>query len=228
MDIEKEIFNSKDYKDHFSKKIEKKDEILNKTLEQALEVRKFEIELYWKRTTYFWAFIASSFAGYFVAMKSSEFKEMSIIIAIIGLLFSIGWYLVNRGSKYWQKNWEAHVDLLENEQIGPLFGTILNPKPIEFKNITGEYPLSVSKINQILSFSIILIWIYILSYSIDYVFEILQNDLAEKIINASSFIIIFFWTLILFFKHAETGLSKDMKKDKNKKEGNAILLSRKK
>ena len=137
MEIEKEIFNSENYKDYFSEKIDKKDEILNKTLEQALEIRKFEIELYWKRTTYFWAFIASSFAGYFVVMKSSEFKEMTIIIAIIGLLFSIGWYLVNRGSKYWQKNWETHVDLLENEQIGPLFGTILNPKPIKFKNITG-------------------------------------------------------------------------------------------
>ena len=227
MEIEKEIFNRKDYEDHFFEKIKSGDKNLNKTLEQALEVRKFEIELYWKRTTYFWAFIASSFAGYFVAMKSSEFKEMTIIVAIIGLLFSIGWYLANRGSKYWQRNWEAHVDLLENNQIGPLFKTILNPKPIKFKNITGEYPLSVSKINQILSFSIILIWIYILFYSIDYVFEIVQNDLVEKIINALSFLIMFFLTLFLFFKHAETGLSKEIKKDSKKKEENAILLSRK-
>ena len=33
-----------------------------KALEYALETRKFEIELYWERAKYFWAFIAASFA----------------------------------------------------------------------------------------------------------------------------------------------------------------------
>lgn len=53
MEIEKKITNSSEYKEHFSDKIKKDDKILNETLEQALEVRKFEIELYWKRATYF-------------------------------------------------------------------------------------------------------------------------------------------------------------------------------
>ena len=127
MEIEKEIFNSSEYKEFFGSKMGK-NKCFEKTLEKALETRKFEIELYWKRTTYFWAFIASSFAGYFVVIKLTQFKEMTIVVSMIGLLFSIGWYLANRGSKYWQKNWEAHVDMLEDEQIGPLYGTILNPK----------------------------------------------------------------------------------------------------
>ncbi|MFB6318412.1 hypothetical protein [Saccharicrinis sp. FJH54] len=228
MEIEKEISNSSDYKEYFSTKIIQNKDVLTKTLEHALEVRKFEIELYWKRTTYFWAFIASSFAGYFVAINSDSFKELTIIISLIGLLFSIGWYLANRGSKYWQKNWETHVDMLENDELGPLFATILNPTTIKFNKITREYPFSVSKINQILSFSIVLIWIYILSYSLDYTYEILTNDLIKTLLNCGSFLVIFIWTLVLFIRDSETGLSKELKKAVNEKQSNILLISRKK
>lgn len=34
-------------------------------LKMALDTRKFEIELYWKRATYFWAFIALAFGAFF-------------------------------------------------------------------------------------------------------------------------------------------------------------------
>jgi len=86
MAIEKEITNSFDYKEYFNTKIKSDNLFLAKTLEHALEVRKFEIELYWKRTTYFWAFIASSFAGYFVVIKLEDFKELTIIVYIFGCI----------------------------------------------------------------------------------------------------------------------------------------------
>lgn len=35
-----------------------------KALNQALDIRKFEIELYWKRATYFWTFIGATMAGF--------------------------------------------------------------------------------------------------------------------------------------------------------------------
>ncbi|PNK76643.1 hypothetical protein CEQ35_022730 [Yersinia enterocolitica] len=42
-------------------------------LEKAHEIRKFEIELYWKRTAYFWTLIAAMFAGFLLlASKHSE------------------------------------------------------------------------------------------------------------------------------------------------------------
>lgn len=34
----------------------------------AMDVRKFEIELYWKRATYFWTFIGLSLAAYGAAL----------------------------------------------------------------------------------------------------------------------------------------------------------------
>ncbi|WP_318345685.1 RipA family octameric membrane protein [Flagellimonas baculiformis] len=226
MEIDNEIPNAQEYKAYFLKKKKKKSK-LGKTLEIALETRKFEIELYWKRSTYYWAFIASSFAGYFVVLNLKDHKELTIVVSTIGLFFSIGWYLANRGSKFWQKNWEAHVDLLEDEEIGPLFGTILNPIPIKLGKLAGEYPFSVSKINQILSFGIILTWVYIFSYSFDYVFNLVQNETAEKIINGIAFIGIFTWIGILFYQNAETELSRDFKKA-YKQKGNSRLISRKK
>jgi hypothetical protein len=73
-----------------------------------MDIRKFEIDLYWKRASYFWAFIAAIFAVYWIVLTKNtniinSFKNIAlIIISIIGYIFSFSWYLVNRGSKYWQ------------------------------------------------------------------------------------------------------------------------------
>jgi hypothetical protein len=63
----------------------------------------------------------------------------------------VTWYFVNRASKFWQENWENHVNLLEGEVIGPLYETVLGDADISFWKLNGPYPFSVSKLNQILS-----------------------------------------------------------------------------
>lgn len=148
--------------------------IHSKALERALDIRKFEIELYWKRATYFWTFIAATFAG-FVAIQASSSankENMSVLLCNLGIVFSFGWLCVNRGSKYWQENWEKHVDMLEDEIHGPLYKVVLSrglPKTsIEWANhlLTGPSPISVSKINQLISLFVTLIWIGLLIYSL--------------------------------------------------------------
>ena len=93
-----------------------------KAFQVAIENRRFEIELYWKRATYFWTLIAAVFIGYFVLQgqesKSSQFA--SFIISCIGLMFSLAWHLMSRSSAYWHANWDAHVHQLEDELVGPL------------------------------------------------------------------------------------------------------------
>lgn len=94
-----------------------------KVFERAHDIRKFEIELYWKRTTYFWAFIAVSFSGYFAILTSRNihFQEQYLfLIESIGFIFSLGWFFVNKGSKHWQLNWEKLIDSLEDDITGPL------------------------------------------------------------------------------------------------------------
>lgn len=123
-----------------------------KALGYALDIRKFEIELYWKRAGYFWTLIAASFAGFVALQTATKPKPgLSFLISCIGLVLSFGWYLVNRGSKYWQENWERHVDMLETEVIGPFYKTTLSRQEFPWIRFWGGYPYSVSNINQLIS-----------------------------------------------------------------------------
>jgi len=98
-----ERINQDQYKAAFAGKLQKK------ALEHALEIRKFEIELYWKRAAYFWTFIGASFAGYGAVEGSSGIADkaaLTVPLSCLGLIFSFGWFCVNKGSKQWQENWE--------------------------------------------------------------------------------------------------------------------------
>ncbi len=157
--------------EEYKKSFEGKTEI---ALEHALDIRKFEIELYWKRATYFWTFIGATLAG-FMAIQNYEDptrQDLSVILSCLGLVFSFSWVLVNRGSKFWQENWEKHVDMLEDEVTGPLYKTVLSRNKETNKSdglsyiLTGASEISVSKINQIVSVYIFVLWWFILGYSL--------------------------------------------------------------
>ena len=121
-------------------------------LERAWKNRDFEIELYWKRATYFWAFTAATFTGYFVVLFNNEAQESLILVmAIMGFIFSSSWYMVNLGSKKWQENWEKHIDLLEDYITGPIYKTVLIKKAP-----------SVSKVNLNVSLFVTVIWLYLI------------------------------------------------------------------
>jgi hypothetical protein len=130
----------------------------------VIDTRKFEIELYWKRAAYFWAFIASAFAGYLALLaRGSPSPALALVLVeCLGLLFSVAWYCVNRGSKYWQTNWEAHLDRLETAELGKVYRTVLDPDQFDFWRLTAPYAYSVSKINQILSIVLTTLWLGLL------------------------------------------------------------------
>jgi hypothetical protein len=134
--------------------IDVSEEKAKKAFEMAWDIRNFEIEMYWKRANYFWAFIASTFVGYFALINSGnytkpdDFNHVEVYFLIcIGFVLSVAWILTNKGSKSWQRNWEAHVDLLEDRFTGPLYKTVLPQKTY-----------SVSKINEIISVVFAMIW----------------------------------------------------------------------
>lgn len=160
--------SEKQYKEAFG--IDPHDEkLLERALDHALDIRKFEIDLYWRRAAYFWALIAAAFAGYFVILGSEQIPEkkfMAFVVSCVGFLFTFAWFQVNRGSKRWQENWENHVDMLEDKVTGPLYKTRLerldSRKWFE-RAITGPTNISVSKTNQIVSLFTLFIWI-VLAY----------------------------------------------------------------
>lgn len=134
----------------------------------AMEARKFEIQLYWTRTAYFWTLSGAALAGFFASLEKLE-KIHSFVIACIGVILSLGWALANKGSKYWQENWENHVQMLEDHVIGPLHKVHLHRdvEPLELRYdlvsqlVTGPSGFSVSKINSIFSWFFFFMWFFL-------------------------------------------------------------------
>lgn len=132
-----------------------------KAFEIALENRKFEIELYWKRAKYFFdAFLALGGVSILISvlqtskainLPSPIFFAILFAVECVGLVCAVAWSLVNKGSKYWQENWEQYVDALGEDIVGPLF-----KYPIKPTNKLKRY--SVSNINLCLSRYIVIVW----------------------------------------------------------------------
>jgi len=124
----------------------------------AIETRKLEVDLYWRRAAYFWTLSTVAFTGFFALQNSDNAPKGSlVIVSCIGFLFSFAWLLANRGAKHWQANWEAQVDMLEDGIIGPLFKTNVKPQG-SIWNPFSSYPFSVTKINQLLSLFLTITW----------------------------------------------------------------------
>lgn len=173
-------------------------------LNAALDIRKFEIELYWKRASYFWTFIGATLAGYVAVQAISDpasKQELSVVLSCLGMVFSVAWVLVNRGSKHWQENWEKHVDLLEDTITGPLYKVVLtrnDPQKISehFRHlITGPSSFSVSKINQIISLFVTALWLCLLVKSLPVLDCSMPINVFYFILVTLSVIsiILFFW-----------------------------------
>lgn len=185
---------------HYGTSYKKQEE----ALKQALDIRKFEIDLYWKRAAYFWAFIGATFAGYFLLVsKDSCNNNLNVlVICALGFLFSYSWFCVNRASKFWQQNWEMHVDLLEDEVMGPLYKTYKNPNSYGNEKVfhfTEEFPYSVSKINQLLSLFVTMIWIFLAFYKIFHL-----SNLLYKIILIPLEIAFIIFIIIIYYKSAKS------------------------
>lgn len=105
-------------------------------LDRAWAVRNFEIDLYWKRSLYFWGFQVAFLAGAGVAigMLNEAARRIEPFLLLFGVLLSLLgciaatlWAALERGSKDWQDNWERHIDLLEDEFTGAIYKTYVVP-----------------------------------------------------------------------------------------------------
>ena len=142
--------------------------------DKAHDIRKFEIEMYWRRSAYLWTLQGAALAGLALILSNStldeeclhlvsneadkcrrEWVELVVIVAIwcFGIFTAFVWLFLLRGAKFWQNNWERHVDLLEDRISGALYKTY----PV--KNF--EAPYSVSKLNELMAGFTFLMWILI-------------------------------------------------------------------
>lgn len=126
-------------------------------LERSHEIRQFEIELYWKRANYFWLLQAAVFAAVGLTWKNTSSgvpAAVPVMLSALGVITAFAGYLSALGSKFWQENWEHHIDMLEDEFEGRLHKTaFVGSKGIQW---------SVSGINERLSLCFVAFWFAVL------------------------------------------------------------------
>ena len=145
---------------------EKQLSILNEAYKQTLDTRKFEIELYWKRATFMWPIngallvLIGIFAKLFydapIDRRTEYFMAISVI-SLLGYLISMISSGISQGGKYWQENWEYHLDMLEPFFCGNLFKTHFSRRP---------KPYSISELQDTVNLILLFLWVVILAISI--------------------------------------------------------------
>jgi len=134
-----------------------------KRLDVAIQIRNFEIELFWKRSLFFWGFIASAFVGY--AAMHNHNPNIAIVIACFGMVCSFAWTLLNRGSKYWQESWETKVERFEEGVIGKFFAEEESVQTHKGCWLRAR-KFSVSKLAIALSDYVFLLWLALVTSEI--------------------------------------------------------------
>lgn len=130
----------------------------------AIATRNFEIDLYWKRSLFFWGFIATAAVGYGSLMLKvppvQPQPQLAVLVACFGIVCSLCWSMVNRGSKYWQEHWETMVTELESaSKVGVLFRAEDRPQNKAFW--LNSRKLSVSRVAIALSDFTLLVWLLV-------------------------------------------------------------------
>jgi len=152
---------------------------LKDALNRAYEQRSFEIEHLWKRGTFFWGFQAGIFTAFgLVWQKLSEAGQgkqnaiMLVALASLGILTSLANSLVVRGSKFWQENWERHIDMLENPVEGALYKTVWLQR--------GRLSFSVSGVGRVLADCFTAFWVFAGLYAMLLFLEVFSKWDSEQ------------------------------------------------
>lgn len=143
---------------------------IREALDIALDCRKFEIELYWKRANYFVIIIGAIFIGYYT-VKSDLYCQ---ILSCLGYAVSFGWICLNRGSKFWQENWESNIKYLCEINGTPIFNLVRNGERKPYFFMTS-YPYSVSRLNLLVSIAVWLCWLILIAIGIYYSWDMDHN-----------------------------------------------------
>ncbi len=148
----------------------------SRALDRAHEIRMFEIRMLWQRALFVWGFQLAVFIAVAGLLGASCEGEQSCApqginliflcaLSGLGLLLAYALVQINEGSKFWQANWEYHIDMLEDEFEGKLHKTHLKrvkgedeKKDESEKKVKNEQIVSVSKVNKHISWFLFWFW----------------------------------------------------------------------
>lgn len=176
-----------------------------KALARAYELRTFEIEHYWKRATYFWGFQIAIFAAFGLLWRESNpevskpWSPVAVALALLGVVTATANFLSARGSRFWQNNWELHIDMLEDEIEGRLYKTVWVPD--------GKPSFSVSRVNQCLGICFILFWAFVVVFVF---YNIVGKDSVSANVHYWLAVCVIFIVAMLIGYHFLTSLKSNL------------------
>jgi hypothetical protein len=158
--------------------------------EHLYKCRDFEIKHLWQRSVFLWTFLGFTYTAYgFVFKKIIEKTSdteilhfAAIILGTLGVLLSLLWIMMGKGSKYWYEVYLHKISLIEDDLslgIHPDFKSISTNIPEDkinkciFSCKAARY--SPSQINIALGQISLCVWIVILFVH----FFILFNDVCQ-------------------------------------------------
>ncbi len=189
-------------------------------LDRAHEIRKFEIDLYWRRSAYFWAFIALAFVGYGTLQVNGDKNNLSFLLCNVGFVASYAWFLVNKGGKYWQEVWEGQVDRLEGCGKNRLYKVVIARvrKEDTWRNrikerVSGAPKLpsnddspmclsvpSVSNINQLGSAYVMSVWLLLGSRSRPLTIDFWKIEEWAKVDRYTTLFVVLTVVIVILFR----------------------------
>jgi hypothetical protein len=138
------------------------EKFLEKAYSKAWENRDFEIDKFWTRAAYFWGFIVLIFGGYITILTGEHTEKalnmhLDLYLLLLGVLFSISWYLVILGSK-------------TCNAIGKLILTVwktLLPDRFTKQSFILATDFIRFKLNEVMAVVVIIVWCGLLGQYLD-------------------------------------------------------------
>lgn len=131
--------------------------LLKEAYDKSHVTKNFEIELYWKRSTYSWSLIAALLTicgfminAYLQGNKTIFLPYATLGLAAIGIITTIICNHIAISGEYWKKNWELHTILLEPFFSGNLYSTHL---------FESDKRYSIARLSTLLLSIVLLSWI---------------------------------------------------------------------
>lgn len=147
--------------DESNEKINEEKRVAKERFELAVDLRKFEIELFWKRSVFFWGFISAALVAYGL-LRREGLVLPTALLSCFGLACSFAWTRINYGSKFWQENWESAA---ENEGTTIGYEDFWKAYPIQKKGKKRKFTAqkySVSRLTTALSWFTTMLWAVLL------------------------------------------------------------------
>lgn len=170
----------------------RKKSVSHKELRESFyRLRDFEISNLWQRSIFLSALLVLFFSAYgFLVSKLLEegstntilYNEISAVLALFAISFSIIWIMMAKGSKVWYEVYERKICKIEQEsdlQIAKEYqmGADIKPWDLDasiWTNKAGSY--SVSKLNIVIGRFLLYIWLSIFVFHWLFILYILLNQ----------------------------------------------------